>query len=110
MSIQGVGMYVHTRCRDVCPLVPCAGLEFDPKPSPQLAVKSPGPAQARNYFSSPAQARKLELRPRPEPDRECLAQAWPGPQVSGPGPAHTRGPKMGRPAARKPASLEKINL
>ncbi|KAI0212230.1 hypothetical protein LSAT2_002870 [Lamellibrachia satsuma] len=50
------------------------------------------------------QARKLELRPRPGPDRECLAQARPGPQVSGPGPAHTRGPKMGKPAARKPAA------
>ena len=75
-------------------LVPCAGLEFDPKPGPQLAVR----VQARNNFSSPAQARKLEFRP----DRDCLAHARPGPQVSG--PAHTRGPKMGKPAARKPAA------
>ena len=33
-------------------LVPCAGLEFDPKPGPQLAVR--GPAQARNNFSAQA--------------------------------------------------------
>ncbi|KAI0217701.1 hypothetical protein LSAT2_030552 [Lamellibrachia satsuma] len=30
--------------------------------------------------------------------------ARPGPQVSGPGPAHTRGPQMGKLAARKPAA------
>ena len=65
-------------------LVPCADLEFDPKPGPQLAVR--GPAQARNNFSSPAQARKLEFRPRPEPDRECLAQARPASFRPRPGP------------------------
>ncbi|KAI0226039.1 hypothetical protein LSAT2_023287 [Lamellibrachia satsuma] len=30
-------------------------------------------------------------------------QVRPGPHVSGPGPAHTRGPKTDKPAARKPA-------
>ena len=79
-----------------CTFGHCVGLEFDPKPGPQLAVR----VQARNNFSSPAQARKLEFRP--DPDRECLAQARPGPQVSG--PAHTHRPKMGKPAARKPAA------
>ena len=58
-----------------CALVPCAGLEFDPKPGPQLAVR----VQAHNNFSSPAQAHKLEFRPMPGPDHECLAQARPIP-------------------------------
>ena len=64
----------------MCALVPYAGLEFDPKSGPQLAVR----VQARNNFSSLAQARKLEFRPGPA--RKFLA--------------HSRGP----------LSLEKINL
>ncbi|KAI0216864.1 hypothetical protein LSAT2_031202 [Lamellibrachia satsuma] len=49
----------------------------------------------------PAQARKLEFRPRPSPGPTQTVNVWPrpgparpGPQVSGPGPAYTRGPKM----------------
>ena len=82
-----------------------AGLEFDPKPGPQLAVR----VQAR-----PRPAIFFQARPGPGPQTRILAQAraqtvniWPrpSPQVSGPGPAHTCGPKMGKPAARKPAKF-----
>ncbi|KAI0219321.1 hypothetical protein LSAT2_029110 [Lamellibrachia satsuma] len=56
--------------------------------------------ETREDFIRDIEARKLEFRPRPDPDRECLAQARPGPQVSGASPAHTRGPKMGPAQAR----------
>ena len=86
-------------------LVPCAGLEFDLKAGLQLAVRVQArPRPAIIFQAQPGQAHKLEFRPRPNPDREFLAQVRPGPQVSGPGPAHTRGTKMGKPAARKPAA------
>ena len=74
--------------------MPCAGLEFDPKPGPQLAVK----VQARNNFSSPAHARKLEFWPRPGPARKFQAQArpipagqrWVSPRPASPRPAKFR--------------------
>ncbi|KAI0234657.1 hypothetical protein LSAT2_015031 [Lamellibrachia satsuma] len=45
-----------------------------------------------------------EVRRRTQAGAIAWRKARPGPQVSGPGPAHNRRPKMGKPAARKPAA------